>query len=39
MKWLTLSVMGILMALLCTLGGPAQADCGLVGHLLAGRGN
>jgi heat shock protein HslJ len=31
MKWLTLSVMGILMALLCTLGGPAQAECGLVG--------
>ena len=31
MKWLTLSVMGILMALLCTSGGPAQADCGLVG--------
>jgi heat shock protein HslJ len=31
MKWLILSVMGILMALLCALGGPAQADCGLVG--------
>ncbi len=31
MKWSTLSFLGLLIALLCTLSGAAQADCRLIG--------
>jgi heat shock protein HslJ len=31
MKWSTLSCLGIMVALILTMGVPAQADCGLVG--------